>query len=584
MATLMTKLQGLRSGPLWSFVALALLHYVTLIWAYPGSPVLLAIFSLASSGLVIVALSVRPSAFGVTIAAFLSLGFAAKAIAHLVFGVEFSEPVGAFDGTPEQWDRALVFGAAGLAGCSCALMLASRFPALRRQVHQSGTRFGKKILLVLFAIGIVASIAIYYLNFTYHFNRIGYPPLITLPVTLQALTSFLISWGLYLSVLSVTFWLVQWKVVPQFTVVVIAALMGTAASVSMGSRVQLILYGITVLYLMLWTFPVLLRPRNLAASAVLFAVTMAGSLAVVSLERAYAFLGEGHVPSMTQTEGQNSNEQGPGPERPPEGSSLVELSGPSDAQISTQSEPGLPEKRTTIIEDDRPIAQAEGQDISDQRPGLESPPAGSSPVDLSGPSDTQDSSRSEPGTLEKLKTIINDGRLQILLSEVQSLIIMRWVGLEGVMTPAGVEHGLSVELFQASLTEDPAIAMDSIYQQMSGGKYDGVKYFTFLTLPGFIGVGSLSGNVAIIFAFAFACIIVGHTIEWAGLKITKNAATAAVVGVSVAYLIVQMPFPWSTFLFAVEISFAIVAIGLLRLVLATLVRKAEAQARSSLQW
>ena len=79
---------------------------------------------------------------------------------------------------------------------------------------------------------------------------------------------------------------------------------------------------------------------------------------------------------------------------------------------------------------------------------------------------------------------------------------------------------------------------------MSGDRYGQVTFFTFLTLPGVIGIASYSGSLTVIFAFVMCVFLLGHGIETFTARITGNPAAAAVCGVSLAYLTAQMGYPW----------------------------------------
>ena len=154
---------------------------------------------------------------------------------------------------------------------------------------------------------------------------------------------------------------------------------------------------------------------------------------------------------------------------------------------------------------------------------------------------------------DKIDVVVSSHRFSELLRELRSLFLMRWVGLEGVLTTAGAQQELGQNLLLSGLREDPAMGKDGIYQEMSGDPYEDVQFFTFLTLPGPFGVASYSGNTAIIFAFAFGVILIGHSLEWIAARLTGNVANAAVSGVSLGYLTVQMGFPWTLFIFALEL-------------------------------
>jgi hypothetical protein len=97
---------------------------------------------------------------------------------------------------------------------------------------------------------------------------------------------------------------------------------------------------------------------------------------------------------------------------------------------------------------------------------------------------------------------------------------------------------------------------------MSGDRYGQVQTFTFLTLPGVVGFASYSGNILAIFGFMFTIVLAGHFLEWFADFTTGNVATCAVSGVSLAYLTVQIGFPWTLFIYATELGLACAALGI----------------------
>ncbi|MPZ46239.1 MAG: hypothetical protein GEV05_23205 [Betaproteobacteria bacterium] len=164
-------------------------------------------------------------------------------------------------------------------------------------------------------------------------------------------------------------------------------------------------------------------------------------------------------------------------------------------------------------------------------------------------------------TLTEKAEAISAHRVTHLIGELKNLVVMRWIGLEGVMTTAAEPERLGASLFWAGLKEDPAAGAQSIYQKMSGDRYGRVEHFTFLTVPGPIGIGSYSGSQAVIFFLSLGLVLAGHALEWLAARLTGNLAAASVAGVSLAYLVVQMCFPWTLLIYAIELGLVIVAVS-----------------------
>ena len=468
---------------------------------YPFSPadgfVLLAF--VASAVLMIgLAVVLRPSFLTIVVASFLLLGFLFKAVAHLVFGADLMEPTGGFSGTAEQWNMALGFATAGLLGVTAAIFVASLFPSfshvepmpLPDQRPVARLLFGALALLFIVAIGL------YGLNQRYMILRIGYPLGIDMDPRVYAIAAFILTWGAVLGAMALTQWLIDLDRLSYAAVIYVAGVMGLLASVTMGSRAQLILYVIAGLCIVVCRWRRVENWRRVIVACGVAGGLFVLSLVTVSVERLYAF------------------------------DDLV-------VDIERQSSEAAPPQHDV----------------------LQTPAPAKAPGDVAEPV-------ARGGASDWSEVLANPKRLERIIHHIRSLFIMRWVGLEGVMTAAGAERELGSELLAQALVEDPAEGKRGIYQRLSGDIYGKVEFFTFLTLPGLVGLAAYSGSLLAIFAFVFCVILMAHSLEVFAAAMTRNVAVAAVSGVSLAYLIVQMGFPWTLLIFAVELALATAALGL----------------------
>lgn len=448
--------------------------YLSLKSVYPGSAGALLSFLCASVFLLSIAAVALPSFFVVTLAALLSLGFLAKLVAHLVFQVVLIEPIGHFNGSGQAWDAALSFATAGLAGAGVAMLLAAFVPVVVNPAAISSDRRNEaRFVSIVLVVQLALAIAVYAMNYRWNILRIGYPLGIQLHTVAYGVLSFIITWGALLGALFLTQRRIELGCLSHAALIYVAAILGVFASITMGSRVQLLLFvgAASMLVAVQWRA---VQSWWRVAIAFWFAVLAFGlSIGFVSIERNFAFH---KVPAPT---------------------------------------------------------------------------ASTTP------------STSAPKSAEHQERVLTEGRINGLKYELGTLFVMRWVGLEGVMTTAGDASSLGVPLLIKALREEPSAGVDAIYQRMSGDKYRDVKDFVFLSLPGAIGVASYSGSLWLIAGSMFVLVLAGHFFEVAAGGLTKSIAACSVVGVSLAYLVVQLNVPWTFIVYAFELLAAICSLAIL---------------------
>jgi hypothetical protein len=136
--------------------------------------------------------------------------------------------------------------------------------------------------------------------------------------------------------------------------------------------------------------------------------------------------------------------------------------------------------------------------------------------------------------------------------ELTRMVVGRWIGLEGVLAISAAPD-LGPGLLRRAVTEDPKVANAAMYQQISRAEYKPLSGFTFLTLPGAVGVMSYSGSswVVLLGMMLLTTLVLGT--EAAFRRVFQNDFLCAVVGVAMANAIVQMNFPYLTAVFFVEL-------------------------------
>src|SRR5437588_4024604 len=94
---------------------------------YPGSPLIYILFSLCFLFLLSDGLYRQLSLGYAFLVVFLWLGFWLKLIVHLWLKYQYLEPIGYFDGMPEEWDTVLVVSTVGAAGVILTKILFSQY-------------------------------------------------------------------------------------------------------------------------------------------------------------------------------------------------------------------------------------------------------------------------------------------------------------------------------------------------------------------------------------------------------------------------------------------------------------------------
>ncbi|KJC42514.1 hypothetical protein UP09_18635 [Bradyrhizobium sp. LTSP885] len=504
---------------------LMMVFYAVIFPFYEGRAIVLFLF--VASGILLLCLAVllHPSCFLIMVSSFLTLGFLFKAVANLCLGVGLIEPVGDFTGSAAQWDMALEFAAAGQFGGVASIILASFIPSSGRIITRdaSDQRVLGNILFGALALLMIVATCIYALNYRYNILRIGYPLGIDIHPRVYAVLAFILTWGALLGGLALTQWLIELGRLRYASLILVATFLGFLSSLTMGSRVQFLLYILSSVCIVLWRWRNVHRWMEIVYALCIASALFVVSIAVVSIERNYAFQGNHSI--VVRAPSPNT-----GPPPLVGGADAPEQSDRLALRLPTTSSP-LPAGE----------AARASPTFKSQQPAA---PLG----------DTE-------SLATKFTVVTSKSRLSGLLQELRNLVLMRWIGLEGVLTAEGAERELGSDLLLRGLTEDPAAGKNGIYQKMAGDPYGKVEVFTFLTLPGVIGVASYSGSIPLIFGFVFGTMLAGHLLEWFACSLTRSVAVGAVSGVSLAYLTVQMGFPWTLFIYALELCLACAALG-----------------------
>lgn len=142
------------------------------------------------------------------------------------------------------------------------------------------------------------------------------------------------------------------------------------------------------------------------------------------------------------------------------------------------------------------------------------------------------------------------------INESISLIYDRWVGAEAILVGVS-EPTHSIKLFFELLFESKTSGVNSIYQVMAGSTYTHEKNFLFLTLPGYMGIISLSGSYLFIFLVTFLIMFLGIIYEF--LFVNKmlhgQQIVIATAAMGLTNSITQMAYPILVVFYLVQLSF-----------------------------
>ncbi len=147
--------------------------------------------------------------------------------------------------------------------------------------------------------------------------------------------------------------------------------------------------------------------------------------------------------------------------------------------------------------------------------------------------------------------------------ELSSLIVDRWVGLEGVLAVSS-DPDLGPSLLEAAAAEKPEVGVDAIYQKIAHSQYVRMNGYTFMTIPGAIAVLLYSGSLTIVGLGMAAIFLTGYGIERFADLWVRNPIASAIVGSALGYLVVQLNFPWTLLIFCLELILALGLVGLAR--------------------
>jgi hypothetical protein len=149
-----------------------------------------------------------------------------------------------------------------------------------------------------------------------------------------------------------------------------------------------------------------------------------------------------------------------------------------------------------------------------------------------------------------------------MLRQVTRLFVDRWIGLEGVLAVSSY-RALGYDLLAQAVRENQRTGNDSLYQAISNSPYKASQRFTFLTLPGLVGVLFYSGSLAAVFTGTLLVTLLIVGTELIAFRITSNPLLCSMIAMGMANVACQMNFPYLAGVFLVQLWVAIAFVWLL---------------------
>lgn len=207
---------------------------------YVGSKILFLVYGILTTLMLVSLAQKRNGYFSLFFLSFLILGCWVKTIFHFLFKIPFFETVGQFDYSAKGWDEVLLVLIVAFTTLLVCYWISAFLP---KKVKSSNPPLkNTRYLLPLLLLSFISAIVLLYFNYYYSILKIGTEPLIKLPSTLYICIAFMVAWGNALLIASLTFWLIKEQKLKPAWMFYLLSTLGALTSISMSSRVQMILY------------------------------------------------------------------------------------------------------------------------------------------------------------------------------------------------------------------------------------------------------------------------------------------------------------------------------------------------------
>lgn len=162
----------------------------------------------------------------------------------------------------------------------------------------------------------------------------------------------------------------------------------------------------------------------------------------------------------------------------------------------------------------------------------------------------------QPESSGKRRSIPQSEGYAAQIAQISWLFIYRWIGMEGVLVvSAHPETGM--KLFYEGITENPKKGIHTLYQKIAKPFYRESKKFTFLTLPGIVGVLLYSGSLIVVISGMITIALLMIVTEVGASRCVGNPFLLSVIGLAMANVICQLNFPYLAGVFFAQLWVAL---------------------------
>jgi hypothetical protein len=486
---------------------------------YPGTKFFYIIFSMLYWAMFLLAFHKKNIDYGyLFLVIFLWLGFWLKITVHLIISSDYSEPIGMFDYSAEQWDEVLAVAMIASTGVIAARTFF--------QFNHSFFRFNTIISLIevpkwyaksralCWFLCCVFSFYVLFINSHLGILQIGMVDRVILPWPMNAMISWQVTTGGAMLCLVLLWWEVMLKKNIALSVYsfIFEAFFST---ISVASRGVYIFHTIPQLF-------ALYKNRRLMGNAY-------SNKKIILLILIWSVLFYITISAVTKVRSDlYPDSSGLTTERQVNLTRLEVLNGRINSISGDKNQKELDAllKEKSVLEN-----LVKESAIKSERP-----------VYVNTKSTYFDNSIAvEVHKLNDLK-IADDAlsRLHLnfdsgVMNKIVSLAVDRWIGLEGVMAVVAYQPK-NIKLFKDALLERRNIESATIYQNVSMSHYRWTDATTwqFATLPGAAAFFYLSGSKLLVFFGMFVFVLIMQFAELLVFKLTLNPLLCSFVGVTMA--------------------------------------------------